>query len=62
MLLVISKLQTYDHLHQWKLVTGKGYDYDSDYYQCKKCGLKVARFFGDRELQNEDFPVSTFLP
>ena len=28
----------------------------------KKCGLKVARFFGDRELQNEDFPVSTFLP
>lgn len=62
MLLQVSKKQTHNHLHQWELIEGKGYDYDSDHYKCKICRLKIARFFGERESKNEYFPDSILLP
>ena len=30
--------------HNWELIYGHGYDYESDYYQCKKCERKIYRY------------------
>ena len=57
----VFKKESCSYSHKWELITGKGYDYASDHYRCKLCGVKVARFFGER-VYNEDFPASTFLP
>jgi len=30
--------------HDWMMISGKGYDYNSDYYLCKKCERKIFRY------------------
>ncbi len=31
--------------HDWKLISGKGYDYAGDYYLCRTCRKKIPRYF-----------------
>ena len=30
--------------HEWMLISGQGYDYNSDYYLCKKCERRIFRY------------------